>query len=61
MIAMWKLTVTQTVAKGSVVLVKDVEFHDENPNNLLDLVRYLNECKTHNPTKYSIEPCEEVQ
>jgi hypothetical protein len=58
---MWKLKVEQTIRKGTVTIDHFVEFVDENQNNLLDLVRYLSECNTPHPTKYSIEPCGEVQ
>ena len=56
---MWKLTMEQTVTKGTVTLVNKVEFVDENQNNLLDLVRYLSECNSPYPVKYSVEPCKE--
>lgn len=58
---MWRLTVEQTVSKGTVVIPNKIEFVDENQNNLLDLVRYLSECNTPFPTRYSIEPCKEEQ
>ena len=58
---MWRLTVEQTECKGAVNVLNKIEFVDENQNNLLDLVRYLSECNTHHPTKYSIEPCKEEQ
>ena len=56
---MWRLTVEQTVTKGTVVIPNKIEFIDENQNNLLDLVRYLSESSTPLPTKYSIEPYKE--
>ena len=56
---MWKLTIEQTVAKGTVNVLNKVEFVDENQNNLLDLVRYLSECNSEYPTKYSVETYKE--
>ena len=62
---MWKLTVKQEKnlgeSFGNIMAEQEIEFVDKNQNNLLDLVRYLSECNTPHPTKYSIAPCEEVQ
>lgn len=56
---MWKLTVIQKVQHETYTSEQEVVFVDENQNNLLDLIRYLGECKTPYPTKYSIEPVKE--
>ena len=56
---MWKLTLEQTVPKGSANICNKIEFTDENQNNLLDLVRYLSECNSPYPTRYSVESYKE--
>ena len=57
---MWRLIVEQTVPKGSVTVCNKIEFTDENQNNLLDLVRYLSDCDSPYPTRYSVESYKEV-
>jgi hypothetical protein len=67
---MWKLEIHQTkkitlppTQVGENIIREEkpfeteqiVEFFDENVNNLLDLVRYLNECDTPERTWYNLE------
>ena len=47
---MWRLTIRQKRKKTlndieNLKINIEVHFEDENQNNLLDLVRYLSECK----------------
>ena len=56
---MWKLTIHQNkeidVSGNEIEVENTVSFEDENPNNLMDLVRYLNECQVPRKTWYTLE------
>ena len=56
---MWRLTIHQNKAidvNGNIIDVENtVAYEDKNPNNLMDLVRYLHECKVPNKTWYTLE------
>ena len=56
---MWKLIVFQErevdLGEQKITNEQKIEYLDENPNNLLDIVRYLNECKTEHKTWYKLE------
>ena len=56
---MWKLIIHQNKeldVNGSKIEVENsITFEDMNPNNLMDLVRYMNECQTPSKTWYTLE------
>ena len=56
---MWKLIIHQNKeldVNGSKIEVENtITFEDKNPNNLMDLVRYMNECQTPSKTWYTLE------
>ena len=56
---MWKLTIHQdkpiNVEDKEITVEQEITFEDENPNNLLDIVRYLNECETQHKTWYTLK------
>ena len=56
---MWKLTIHQNKEidiNGEQIEVENtISFEDENPNNLMDLVRYIGECKAQSKTWYTLE------
>lgn len=61
---MWRLVVFQErvvdLGEQKISNEQKLEFMDENPNNLLDIVRYLNECKTEYKTWYKLESSSSV-
>lgn len=56
---MWRLTIHQNknieVNEEKIEVEQTVSYEDENPNNLMDLVRYMHECKITSKTWYTLE------
>lgn len=52
---MWRLAVKQEKPIGNIMTEQEIAFEDENQNNLLDLVRYLVECKASRKTWFEIK------
>lgn len=56
---MWKLTIHQNhevdLNGEKIEIENTVSFEDENPNNLMDLVKYMSECKAPSKTWYTLE------
>ena len=51
---MWRLTLKQEKECMDMTIEQEIVFEDENQNNLLDLVRYLSECKVPRKTWFEI-------
>lgn len=56
---MWRLTLKQEKECMDFTAEQEVVFEDENQNNLLDLVRYLSECKVPRKTWFEIKEVKE--
>ena len=60
---MWRLTLKQEKELGNelgnIFSEQEVVFEDENQNNLLDLIRYLSECKVPRKTWFELKELKE--